>query len=92
MRLLQVTGTPFYCECRSCGRTVRAGDPKVHPYAGIEEVWADADGKPFVDFYCKDCKPKAEYDERQKKLDEWHHGRGRSLDAADAERKRRGEQ
>lgn len=45
-RVLRVTGPAFRLECIKCGKKTQSDR---------EPVYADLDGKPFVDYYCKPC-------------------------------------
>jgi hypothetical protein len=53
MRLapVQQSNPPIKLQCVKCGKMVDA-----------DKLLADLDGKPFVDYYCKECT--AEYDGR----------------------------
>jgi hypothetical protein len=56
MRMVQVDpkGTPFICTCISCGKRLQSNRQDL----GL--LFADLDGKPFLDYYCQECKEKRE--------------------------------
>ena len=62
MRMHIVTGTPFTVKCVNCGVRVLAGGSFTShganevPFGTQRPVYADLDGKPFVDYYCEPCK------------------------------------
>jgi len=45
-RVNLVTGTPFRVTCVSCGKQTQTDR---------EPMYADLDGKPWVDYYCGPC-------------------------------------
>lgn len=45
-RVRLVTGTPFQVKCIECGKVTTTNR---------EPVYADLDGKPWVDYYCRPC-------------------------------------
>ena len=54
MKLKRVTGRVFTCTCVGCGRNMHAGDWS-DDNAQPETVYADLDGRAFVDYYCAAC-------------------------------------
>jgi hypothetical protein len=51
MKLVKVTGREFIIDCVKCGAKLYAGDG--------HDIYADIEGKPFKDYYCKTCANKS---------------------------------
>ncbi len=55
MNFIKVTGPAFHSTCIVCGKRMLHAPPR-DTREHEETVWADTEGRPFVDYYCEVCK------------------------------------